>query len=132
MRAVRTAIGPNIDLHTDWAWSVTPADAAEMAERLDCYDLFWIEEPFKTDDPEEFAGLRHRIGPRLAGGEQLSTILPFRQLFEARALDVVMPDVKWIGGIEGSGRSRRSPLPTTSRSRLTICRVRLRRPVLST
>ena len=101
VRAVRTAIGPNIDLHTDWAWSVTPADAAEMAERLGSYDLFWIEEPFKTDDPEEFAGLRHRIGPRLAGGEQLSTILPFRQLFEARALDVVMPDVKWIGGISG-------------------------------
>jgi galactonate dehydratase len=99
IRAVRDAIGPDIALHTDWAWTVTPADAAQMAERLIPYDLFWIEEPFATDDPEEFAALRRQIHPRMAGGEQLSTILPFRQLFEARALDVVMPDVKWIGGI---------------------------------
>lgn len=99
IKAVREAIGPDIDLHTDWAWTVTPPDAAQMAERLRPYDLFWIEEPFATDDPEEFAALRRQITPRIAGGEQLSTILPFRQLFEARALDVVMPDLKWIGGI---------------------------------
>ena len=55
IRAVRDAIGPDIALHTDWAWTVTPADAAQMAERLIPYDLFWIEEPFATDDPEEFA-----------------------------------------------------------------------------
>lgn len=99
VRAVREAIGPDVHLHTDWAWAVSPGDAASVAERLRPYDLFWIEEPFRTDDPQEFAALRRQIRPRMAGGEQLSTMLPFRQLFEARALDVVMPDVKWIGGI---------------------------------
>jgi len=101
VRAVREAIGPEVHLHTDWAWAVGPGDAASVAERLLPYDLFWIEEPFATDDPEEFAALRRQIRPRMAGGEQLSTLLPFRQLFEARALDVVMPDVKWVGGIFG-------------------------------
>lgn len=99
VRAVREAIGPEVALHTDWAWALTPGDAASVAERLRPYDLFWIEEPFSADDPEEFAALRRQIGPRMAGGEQLSEVLPFRQLFEARAVDVVMPDVKWIGGI---------------------------------
>ena len=99
VRAVREAIGPDVALHTDWAWALTPGDAASVAERLRPYDLFWIEEPFATDDPEEFAALRRQIRPRMAGGEQLSERLAFRQLFEARALDVVMPDVKWIGGI---------------------------------
>lgn len=99
--AVRNAIGPEIALHTDWAWAVTPGEAVGLADRLLPYDLFWIEEPFAVDDPEELASLRQRTRPRLAGGEQLSHALPFRQLFEARALDVVMPDVKWIGGISG-------------------------------
>lgn len=99
VRAVREAIGPDVALHTDWAWALTPGDAASVAERLLPYDLFWIEEPFSADDPAEFAALRRQIRPRMAGGEQLSEVLPFRQLFEARALDVVMPDVKWIGGI---------------------------------
>jgi galactonate dehydratase len=97
--AVRNAIGPDIALHTDWAWTVTPGDAASLADRLLPYDLFWIEEPFAAADPAEFAALRRRIRPRLAGGEQLSSLLAFRGLFEARALDVVMPDIKWIGGI---------------------------------
>lgn len=101
IRAVREAIGPDVALHTDWAWALTPGDAAAVAERLLPYDLFWIEEPFATDDPQEFAALRRQIRPRMAGGEQLSEVLPFRQLFEARAIDVVMPDVKWIGGISG-------------------------------
>ena len=97
--AVRDAIGPDIALHTDWAWTVTPGDAAALADRLLPYDLFWIEEPFAADDPNELAALRRHIRPRLAGGEQLSTMLAFRGLFDARALDVVMPDIKWIGGI---------------------------------
>jgi len=99
VRSVREAIGPEVALHTDWAWALSPGDAASVAERLRPYDLFWIEEPFAQDDPGEFAALRRQIRPRLAGGEQLSEVLAFRQLFEARALDVVMPDVKWIGGI---------------------------------
>lgn len=99
VRAVREAIGPDVALHTDWAWALSPGDAFTAAERMRPYDLFWIEEPFAADDPQELAALRRQIGPRLAGGEQLSEVLPFRQLFEARALDVVMPDVKWIGGI---------------------------------
>tara|TARA_B100000530_G_scaffold65571_1_gene38577 strand:- start:15 stop:1172 length:1158 start_codon:yes stop_codon:yes gene_type:complete len=99
IQAVREAIGPDIKLHTDWAWAVTPADAKQMADRLLPYDLFWIEEPFKEDDHAELSALRRLIQPRLAGGEQLSKLLSFRELFEHRALDVVMPDVKWIGGI---------------------------------
>jgi galactonate dehydratase len=99
VRAVREAIGPAIELHTDWAWSITPGDALRVARCFEPYDLCWLEEPFATDDPQELAALRRQVTPRLAGGEQLSHLLPFRQLFEARALDVVMPDVKWVGGI---------------------------------
>ena len=86
IRAVREAIGPDIALHTDWAWTVTPPDAVQMAERLRPYDLFWIEEPFATDDPEEFAALRRQITPRMAGGEQLSTVHPTKIIFLAETV----------------------------------------------
>ena len=99
VRAVRAAIGPEVDLLTDWAWTLTPADAMRMADRLAEFDLWWIEEPYVVADPAALAELRGRIRTRLAGGEQLQGAYAFRGLFEARALDVIMPDVKWIGGI---------------------------------
>ncbi len=100
--AVRQSIGSSVRLLTDWAWNLTPGDARMMAERLEEFDLFWIEEPYVFDDPRALAELRSRITPRLAGGEQLQSARAFAPLFEARALDVIMPDVKWLGGISES------------------------------
>ncbi|MGE0598019.1 MAG: mandelate racemase/muconate lactonizing enzyme family protein [Dehalococcoidia bacterium] len=97
--AVRAAIGPDVDLLTDWAWALTPADAMQMADRLTEFNLWWIEEPYVVADARALAELRNRIRTRLAGGEQLQGAYAFRSLFEARALDVIMPDVKWIGGM---------------------------------
>lgn len=97
--AVRSAIGPEVDLLTDWAWTLTPADAMRMADRLAEFNLWWIEEPYVVTDAAALAELRSRIRTRLAGGEQLQGAYAFQSLFEARALDVIMPDVKWIGGI---------------------------------
>ncbi len=97
--AVRSAIGPDVDLLTDWAWTMTPADAMRMADRLAEFNLWWIEEPFVVADPAALAELKSRIRTRLAGGEQLQGAYAYRSLFEARALDVIMPDVKWIGGM---------------------------------
>ena len=66
IQAVREAIGPDIKLHTDWAWAVTPADAKQMADRLLPYDLFWIEEPFKEDDHAESVSYTHLTLPTKA------------------------------------------------------------------
>ncbi|HUX88454.1 MAG TPA: enolase C-terminal domain-like protein, partial [Chloroflexota bacterium] len=45
------------------------------------------------------AELRSRVSTRLSAGEQLWGRTAFLQILEQRALDVLMPDVKWIGGI---------------------------------
>jgi len=47
----------------------------------------------------ELAAFREAIRPRLTVGEQLLKRSDFRPLLEARAADVINPDVKWIGGI---------------------------------
>ena len=44
------------------------------------------------------ADVRRRLPTRLAAGEQLQGRCAFRKLLEAGAVDVVMPDVKWVGG----------------------------------
>jgi galactonate dehydratase len=99
VRQVRAAIGPATDLLVDFLFTQDLHGARRAAEAMAPYDLFWIEEPLPGDDPALLARLRTLIGPRLAGGEQRCGQSAFRPLLEAGALDVLMPDVKWIGGI---------------------------------
>jgi galactonate dehydratase len=96
---VRAAIGPHVDLLVDFLFSQDLWSARRAAAAMAPYDLFWIEEPFPLNEPSLLAQLRAGIGPRLAGGEQLCGRSAFRPLLEAGAFDVLMPDVKWIGGI---------------------------------
>ena len=99
VRAVRNAISPDVDLLTDWIFAVPPNEAANVADSLAEFNLFWIEEPANNASPDFLATFRQQIRPRLAAGEQLSGIVPFHRLLENRALDVIMPDVKWCGGL---------------------------------
>lgn len=99
VRQVRTAIGPNVDLLLDFLFTQDLFGARQAIAAMAAYHLFWIEEPFPLDDPPLLARLRTGLPTRLAGGEQLCGRAAFRPLLEAGAFDVLMPDVKWIGGI---------------------------------
>lgn len=99
VKQVRTAIGPQVDLLLDFAFSLDFPGALRAAHEVEPYDIFWIETPFRIDQAQQLAELRGRISTRLSAGEQLCGRTAFLQILESRALDVLMPDVKWIGGI---------------------------------
>jgi galactonate dehydratase len=100
VRAVRDAVGPNVEILVDLMHQLPDmGEALRLARLFEPFDLFWIEDPFMRDDPVMLAEYRRGIGPRLAGGAPHLTRHEFRPLLEARALDVIMPDPKWCGGI---------------------------------
>ena len=100
VRAVREAVGPEVDVLVDLMHQFADlAEARHIAKLLDQFNLFWIEDPFARDDPQLLAEYRRSIGPRLAGGAPYLVRHDFRPLLEGGAVDVIMPDVKWLGGI---------------------------------
>jgi galactonate dehydratase len=99
VRAVREAVGAEVEVMTDWAYCVPPADAGRLADRLGEFQIAWVEAPFVTSDPSLLAELRRKLKPRLADGETLLRMTDFRRLLDDGAVDVIMPDVKWCGGI---------------------------------
>jgi galactonate dehydratase len=100
VRAVREAVGNHVDVLVDLVHQLADLkEALAVARALEPFKLFWLEDPFPRDEPEMLAEFRRSVGPRVAGGAQLLHREEFRALLEARALDVIMPDVKWCGGI---------------------------------
>lgn len=99
-RKIRAAVGERIEimceLHSLWG--------AQTAERicraLEDYGVFWVEDPLgKMDDVQGLADLRRRVKTPICGSETLAGAASFRNLLAADAIDVVMLDIAWCGGL---------------------------------
>jgi galactonate dehydratase len=98
--AVRGAVGGEVDILADLMHQFREfKQVRDVLRRLERCNLHWVEDPFVHDDPEALAQLRQAIAPRLAGGAPLLSRHAWRPLLEAHAFDVIMPDIKWLGGI---------------------------------
>lgn len=73
--------------------------AVQFARVCEDLDVHWLEEPLYHHDYEGYAALRGQTDVRIAGGEMLRDLHPFRELLARGGLDVVQPDVALSGGI---------------------------------
>lgn len=99
MQAVARAIegqGVRLMIDTNHAYGV--ADAVRLGRALAPLDLRWYEEPVAAEDLAGYGELRAKLDVPIAGGENEFTVFGFRQLLEARALDIAQPDVCAAGG----------------------------------
>ena len=100
VKAAREAVGPDVALMLDANCPWTPAEALAMARALEPYDLTWLEEPvWPPEDRAGLAWLRRESPVPIAAGENESTLIGFRDLIAAGAVDVLQPDVPKAGGI---------------------------------
>jgi L-alanine-DL-glutamate epimerase-like enolase superfamily enzyme len=99
VRAVREAVGENIDLLVDGNNAYTSYQAIKIARKMEEYDIFWFEEPVPTEDIEGSARVAAAIDTPLAAGENEFTRFGFRDLIINKAVDIAQPDVTWCGGI---------------------------------
>jgi galactonate dehydratase len=103
--AVRAAIGPQRRLLVDCHWRLTETSASDVLGQLEPCGLYWLECPL-TEVPAMFPALRrlrsraNGIGVRLAGCEMMTGVAAFESFLEAGVYDVVMPDVKYAGGLD--------------------------------
>ncbi|WP_061169625.1 mandelate racemase/muconate lactonizing enzyme family protein [Caballeronia hypogeia] len=99
-RKIRQAVGDDIEvmceLHS--LWGALPAE--RICRALEDYGVFWVEDPInKMHDVEALADLRSRVRVPICGSETLSGSTQFRELMAADAVDVVMLDIAWCGGL---------------------------------
>ncbi|MBI1790778.1 MAG: L-rhamnonate dehydratase [Acidobacteria bacterium] len=100
LRAIRKIVGPDATLMIDCLCQWDVPYTLEMAERMQEFRLYWIEEPVSPDDLEGYARLCREVrGPLIASGEHEYTRHGFQELIAHRAVQLVQPDTTWCGGL---------------------------------
>ena len=99
LRKIRAAVGDRIDvmieLHALWR---LPA-ALKIAAALEEFDPYWYEDPVRADNPRALAAFAAATPVPVCAGETVAGLGGFRELLEAEAAAILMPDVGWCGGL---------------------------------
>ncbi|MGB6545265.1 MAG: L-rhamnonate dehydratase [Candidatus Acidiferrales bacterium] len=99
VRTARETIGNEIDLMADAYMGWTLDYAKRMVPLLEPFALRWLEEPVIPDDIHGYAELKAMKVMPIAGGEHEFTLYGFRELLQAKAVDVIQFDTNRVGGI---------------------------------
>lgn len=101
VRAMRSAVGPDIELMVDFNQSLHGVDTIQRLEALDEEGLVWIEEPVLAHDYANSCRVKEAIQTPIQSGENWWGPGDMQLALAADASDFVMPDVMKIGGVSG-------------------------------
>jgi len=99
VRACREAVGPRVGLMLDANHGYDVVEAIALGRKVADCDIGWFEEPVVPEDLESYVEVRRGQPIPVAGGETWFTRWNFREVFNARAVDIAQPDVCAAGGL---------------------------------
>ena len=98
VRIVREALGSDAALLADVNQGWDETTAIRVGRQLEEHDLYWLEEPLPYDDLAGCARVAAALDMRIATGETDYGSAGMKRHLEARAADVLMPDLQRMGG----------------------------------
>lgn len=98
LKAIRKAIGDDVNLMVDANCAYDATEAIRLARQMEPYNIYWFEEPVPPEDIEGSIEVKNSTTIRIAGGECECTRYGFRELITRRAVDILQPDVCIAGG----------------------------------
>ena len=99
IQRIRKAFGDEMEIALDLSSKWNLPCSMQIARSLEPYGILYLEDPMLPDNLEAYASLARETSIPVCISERLATRFRFREMFESRAVDVVMYDVTWCGGI---------------------------------
>jgi galactonate dehydratase len=99
VRAMRQALGPDFEILVEAHRRFAPQHAIRIGRRLEEFGIDWYEEPCLADNIALLAEVRRAVAIPIVTGEALYTKEQFAGCLQARAADILNPDICAIGGI---------------------------------
>ncbi len=103
-RAVRQAIGGEVELMVDANHAYSRSEARSFARQIEELDITFFEEPVSPEDYEGYRELRERTTIPIAGGECEYLLAGFRHLLSNQCVDIAQPDICGAGGLTETKR----------------------------
>jgi D-galactarolactone cycloisomerase len=98
VHAVREAVGDEMGVAVDANCAWDAATAIWVGKQLESARIAWYEEPLVPADLEGYREVRRAVAIPVSGGESLAGLVPFREMIQSRAVDIVQPDIAVCGG----------------------------------
>jgi L-alanine-DL-glutamate epimerase-like enolase superfamily enzyme len=98
-RKIRNAVGDRIEVMAEFHSLWNLQQAKQIARALEEYRPYWSEDPIKMCDVATLKDYAQSTSIPVCGSETLGGTAPFRDMLQAQAVDIVMLDVGWCGGL---------------------------------
>ena len=98
--SIRNEVGMDIDLYLELHSLWQPEAAHQLVKEVERFSLSWVEDPIRADNMGQLARLREKATMPIACGENLgSGANGYPAMIEQQAVDVMIMDLGWCGGI---------------------------------
>ena len=99
IKQIRDTAGNDMDIAVDlWGrWNLTCA--MKIAHAMEPYNIMYLEDAMLMSNPQDYAILSRETSIPICMSETLATRYEYREFLESKAVDVVMYDICWAGGI---------------------------------
>jgi len=99
VKKIRDAVGMEMEIMMEGHGYWTLPAALRIAHALEPYRPMWLEDFMKPDNASTLAQLRRETTIPICGSELILTRYGAKDLLEEQAVDILMTDVTWTGGI---------------------------------
>ena len=96
---MRKELGPDVDLLIDANSCYSPERAIEIGHILEDHDFCHFEEPCPYWELEQTKKVTDALTLDVTGGEQDCDLPTWRRMIDMRAVNIVQPDILYLGGI---------------------------------
>ena len=105
--AVRSVLGDEVSLLVDGNSGFSPGRAVAVGRMLEDHGVVHFEEPCPYWEYDQTRQVTEALSLDVTGGEQDCELQNWRQMIDGRVVDIVQPDVCYLGGLSRTLRVAR-------------------------
>ena len=96
---IRKAVGDKMEIMVEFhsLWNLPMAK--KIARVLEQYTPTWYEDPIRMNSPQALAEYARSTTVSVCASETLGTRYPYKEMLDRDAMDIVMVDLCWTGGL---------------------------------
>jgi galactonate dehydratase len=98
VRAIREAVGFEIDLGLEIHRNLDPGEAVVLANELAPYRILYYEDPVAPESLEALRYVARHVSLPIATGERCHTLFQFKELLDTGTVSMIRPDLSLAGG----------------------------------